>query len=91
MTNVTAIRTEATQPPAGGKPPRPPKMKYQQLRDNTAEADEFTTTDVILGLRGVCCALDRIAPTGDPADLNLITNLTAAGAVLSAILTNRID
>lgn len=94
MDNVTPIRAGEAGAAGGSKPPRrrrPANVRVQKLRDNTRDDDRFGTLDVINGLRGVCCALDRAAVTDGCQDIDLVSDLSMAAKVLSSLLGNRVD
>jgi hypothetical protein len=55
----------------------------------SSDMDNFTTMDLVVGLHGVCQALD--ASVGTDADKDVIHRLSIAANVMSSIVMSRME
>lgn len=87
--NVTPIR-----PDAG--PPKPPRRQRKAKRHflhltGSKDGENFTTLDILNGLRGVCRALDTAAVDSGCGDVDHVGDLAMAAAVLSEMVADRVE
>jgi hypothetical protein len=92
VSNVTPIRGSdgAGQPPSDASPKRqrPRKERPGVVLVRSGEYEGFTTHDVLVGLDGVCCALDAMEWSVN-MDIDTAQRLSIASKVLVSILCNR--
>jgi hypothetical protein len=91
MSNVTSIRSGTGSPPegpAGDEPEAHEPARFLRLRFQD-EDEDFTSQDLINGLRGVCSALDEAAVNHSCRDIDHVGDLAMAAKVLSQMLGDR--
>ena len=80
--NVTPI--SSARPP--GPPAKPRRRRKSKIGVEFAEQEDdagFCTLDVVLGLHGVCCALDTASVNGEHDD---VARLVLAARILSTLM-----